>query len=438
MNIRQRISDFQTLVNSKAIKIREEVGEAWRLLKIAQSQSEPEIIYSFLSSTQGGTGHLNRHLAPILGTDGRTVKFASIFLHKKPMVTGILEQAGKEQVVGHTCELGDLQILFLYLAADKSVCQCRSIVFQAKKTPSSGQHVIANRHQRRLYDEFSGFEYCHSALKGEKRLLPQDFTDRERALLYLFVGDLPIRARLIPADANKGAFVDFGELMVRVLNDSTGLNVKPKPVTGNGWSRIVWDQIDNVAETAFVQHGCRNNGIRALVDRFNSFEDSSEFFHDAPGEPGGIPMLLVIVSDGQLGSLENLQTQDHIEKISGDEPSATSVDAGTIGVVEQTKTDAVQGDENKCQKKNLESTSIADLLNLECATEKQQANILLELKRRSEDQQITADDANKVLVFLNCICDCLDPEILKVVDELRQKLKLIKQEVKVQLDESDH
>jgi hypothetical protein len=430
MNSRQRISDFQSFVNSQVAKIRKEAGEAWKLINL--SQCETKIIYSFLSSTQGGTGYLNRHLAPILGTDGRTVKFASIFLHQKPKVKG-LGQPGDEKEIGGECELGDLQILFLYLAADKSVCQCRSIIFQAKKKPNSGKYVIDTTDQRRLYDECSGFEY-RSVLTGEKRCLPQESIDRERALQYLFVGERPIRARLIPADVNKGAFVDFGELIVRVLNDSTGLNVT-QPATGNGWSRIVWDQIEHVAETAFAKKGARNNGIDAIVNRFNSFEDRSEFFHDAEGEPGGIPMLLIIVSDGELVSVENLQTQGHTET-KGVEPSATSVETVTIGVVEQTKTDTAQEDENQSPKKNLDSAPLDDLLmHLECATQKkQQPDILLELKRRSEYQQITADDANKVLVVLDRICDCLDPEIMPLVDDLKQKLSAIKQKVRVRLE----
>ena len=435
MKIRQRISDFQTLVNTKAELIRKAADTAWQAIGL--TDREPGIIKNFLSSTQGGVNYLNQHVAPILGKAGRTVKFAGIFLHQKPMVFGLIGPGSQRRPDVKRCELGDLQILFLYLAANKSVCQCRSIIFQAKKKPSPGQYVIATIDQRRLYDECSGFEY-KTVLKGEARNFPQERSDRERALQYLFVGKLPVQARLIPAAVDQGAFIDFGELMVRLLNDSTGLNVTPEPATGNGWSQIVWDQINHVAKTAFPEHvpDSRSNNISALVDRFNSFEDKSEFFHDADGEPGGIPMLLIIVSHGEIGSVKSLQKQSHSEK-KEDGPLIKPGTAAEPGGVVHTANDIVQEDHktNIASDAILEPSCIDDLLLCFSRTQETDKTLacLSQLRLRFECHQIKEEDKDKVFAALNYLNDCPSPEITSVVLVLRQKFGQPRQKVKIKV-----
>ena len=172
MNARQRISDFQQHVNGEAIAIRKAGDEAWGQIDLRQS--EPRIIYDFLRSTKSGTGHLNRTLGKLLSVGGRTVKFASIFLHQKPLVRRLSDN----KPIGGDCELGDLLLLFLYISADKKLRQCRSTIFQAKKNVSSGQHVISHEDQRRLYDDCRAFVY-RSVLTGEKRCFPWGASERE-------------------------------------------------------------------------------------------------------------------------------------------------------------------------------------------------------------------------------------------------------------------
>jgi hypothetical protein len=299
---KQRISDFQFQVNEQAVKIREIAQSAWD--GVATNKSEPQIVYDFLSKRGVGTDYLNTHLAPLAGSGGRVVKFASVFLHQKPMVLGCATSDFEGSLSSHKCELGDLQIVFLYLAADKTVCQCRSTIFQAKMEPHTGPFVIAHEHQRRLYDHAFGFKYA-TILPGQNRRLPKDAA-RERALQYLFVGQRPVRSRTIPADAGAGSMVDFGEFMLRLLNDSSGLAVSSSPDHRGAWSQIVWDMLSAVAETVTLKGEVRNSGLAGLLNHFNSFEDKATYFvgEGTPGDSGGFGMLLVITSDGELGGVE--------------------------------------------------------------------------------------------------------------------------------------
>ncbi|MDB6027411.1 MAG: hypothetical protein JWM68_3634, partial [Verrucomicrobiales bacterium] len=73
--IKQRISDFQSHINSNAQRIRDTGDEAWRLVK---AKDEVEIVRQFLVGKEQGTHHLNASLTKALGTGGRVVKFASI------------------------------------------------------------------------------------------------------------------------------------------------------------------------------------------------------------------------------------------------------------------------------------------------------------------------------------------------------------------------
>jgi hypothetical protein len=305
----QRISDFQEHVNTIASDLRNLAQAAWN--EIDFSKSEPEIVYEFLAGITNGTGYLNREVAPRLSVKGRIVKFASIFLHQKPLVLGYQNNTSISQNSGAACELGDLQVLFVYADAGKAICQCRSTIFQTKKARASGNYIISNACQRRLYHQAHGFEY-RTVLPGTRRTLPNVWADRERALQYLFVGAQPVCARLIPANAGAGAFFDFGESIVRLLNDSSGLAVAALPSPRQqDWTRIVWDMIEQVAQATADRRKTRDSGLYGLLQHVNSFEDRKDFFLEGPPHhgssmditaSGGIPMLVVIVSDKQLAT----------------------------------------------------------------------------------------------------------------------------------------
>ena len=296
LNSSQRISDFVGHVNRHQEEIRTAGTEAWVR---APTTGEVAIIQKFLSDPQCGSAYLNRELAPVLSQNGWVVKFASVFVHQMPMVVGWTEQGGARKKLSGRCELGDLQTLFVYLAADKTVCQIRSVVFQAKLAPATGDYVIENKIQRQLYDECDGFTY-ETVCSGERRQFPSG-TDRARALQYLFVQERPVQARTIPARASEGAFVEFGEHLLRFLNDATGLEVRTHATKGKDWHHLVWDMIEYVANQVTTAGVTRNEGLRNLLDCFNSFEDHRiSYLGPNEAREGGFGLQLVIVWDGEL------------------------------------------------------------------------------------------------------------------------------------------
>ncbi len=305
---RQRISDFIEHVNRHQSDVRSLGNEAWTN---TPSTGEVEIIRQFLSRRDCGTAFLNETLTRILNTNGWVVKFASVFLHQMPMVTGWKELGATRErtkkLLSKRCELGDLQTLFIYVTADKVVCQMRSVIFQAKLRPENGKHVIDHSFQRTLYDECEGFRY-ETVLPGKDRRLPVG-PIRERALQYLFVGEKPPRARTIPANTGMGAFMDYGEHLLRFLNDATGLEVLPRSDDSAGWNRIVWDMIDKVAQEITSRGMPRNEGLKPILDYFNSFE-SHETFYVGPKESGdeGFGIQLIIVWDSQLEGFSSSHT----------------------------------------------------------------------------------------------------------------------------------
>jgi hypothetical protein len=314
---RQRVSDFLEHVNKQQAKIRTLGDKAW--LK-TPSTGEVEIIRQFLSKPDCGTALLNRELTPLLSRNGWVVKFASIFLHQKPKVEGWKESTrgptSKRVSLGKNCELGDLQTIFLYLTSDKTVVKIRSVVFQAKVKPMTVDYVIKDRIQRQLYDVCEGFKYESLQAKADRRL--PSGPNRVRALQYLFVGKKPVRARTLPADIALGAFVGFGEHLLRFLNDSTGLEVRPEPDDSQGWNRIVWDMIEEVAKSVTSKGMPRNEGLRAVLNHFNSFENHDIFYVGSDQATNdGFGVQLVIVWDSRLGrrSTETVQVPKLLLKI---------------------------------------------------------------------------------------------------------------------------
>jgi hypothetical protein len=402
---RQRISDFQSHINSRVREIRGAGDQAWQGVT---AKGEVETVREFLVGRGRGTDYLNRNLASLLGTDGRVVKFASIFLHQMPMVVGIRNRpSGQPARLAKRCELGDLQTLFLYLDRDKNVCQARSVIFQAKRKPDTGNYVINHPQQRELYDKCTGFEY-DTVLKGETRELPRGHY-RARALQYIFVEERPVRVRTIPSDADQGAFENFGEHLLRFLNDSTGLDVPPSRTTDDAWGKVVWDMIDHVASVVTNQTPIRKSGLQGLLDHFNHFENRETFSIDATGGKrlregeGGFGLQLVIVWDSELGEKSLIRTTIKPK----------------IGVKQTLKPVAPSG------KYVLHSANIHDMLaNLESSSLREQLEIIKELTLRTQQHAVSDHDARAILKVLNAICHCLSPDAASIASRLKHALDL--------------
>jgi len=403
---KQRISDFQSHVNSRVREIRAAGDQSWQRVT---ASGEVEIVRDFLVGKGRGTDYLNRSLTSLLGTNGRVVKFASIFLHQMPMVFGLRSlPSGQPAKLDKRCELGDLQTLFLYLDRDKSICQARSVIFQAKLKPHTGSHVIDHPQQRELYDECEAFSY-DTVLKGQNRRLPSGHL-RERALQYIFVDERPgpVRVRTIPSNAGQGAFENYGEHLLRFLNDSTGLDVPPNKLTDDPWGQVVWDMIGNVSKEVTSRGLVRNSGLDGLLDHFNHFENHEVFSIDATGgrrlQKGeeGFGLQLVIVWDSNLG---------------GEQRAGITVKP-KIGVEQNVQPI------NPNVKHDLQFTNVDNMLaDLEFSEAQQQHEIVLELDSRIRCNKLSDQEAQKTLKVLNSICHSLAPETAQIAYNFQQKLK---------------
>jgi len=403
---KQRISDFQSHVNSHAQAIRDAGNQAWQRVT---AKGEVEIVREFLAGKEQGTDYLNDSITTLLSSGGRVVKFASIFLHQMPMVFGLRNHLPSAPTkLAKRCELGDLQTVFLYLDRDKNICQIRSVIFQAKLKPHSGSHVINHPQQRELYDECAGFEY-NTVLAGQTRRLPDGHL-RERALQYIFVNERPVRVRTIPSNTGQGAFENYGEHFLRFLNDSTGLDVPPTPTTNDAWGQVVWDMITHVANEVTSRGLIRNSGLKGLLDHFNHFENHDTFSIDTTGGKrlrdgeGGFGLQLVIVWDSELGGEQSTRV-------------TVKPDIGVEQIAEEN---------SPSSKQDLQSANINDLLvNLQTGSKEEQHDIIIELRRRSGYRAIMANDAKKILNILNYIHQDLTPETMSAIYKLQQNLRSI-------------
>jgi hypothetical protein len=399
---KQRISDFQSHANSHVQEIREAGDQAWHRVSV---KGEVAIVRDFLIGKGRGTDYLNRNLAHLLGGNGRVVKFASIFLHQMRYVIGLRKADRGKQTKLSRCELGDLQTLFLYLDQNKSICQARSVIFQAKLKPHTGSHVIDHPQQRELYDTCPSFQY-ESILKGEKRGLPSD-RFRERALQYIFVGNRPVQVRTIPSDMGQGATENYGEHLLRLLNDSTGLDVPPDQSTDNIWGRIVWDMIEYVAAAVTKRTPTRKSGLDELLKHFNHFENHDKFAITVGGRrlgknKGGFGLQFIIVWDSELGEKP---------------PGKTNIQPKIE--VTQTIEPGMPGG-----KLDLESANIRDMLaDLELARAQVQTEILFELDRRVRYRSVSEEEAHAIYKVLPRICSSLPNKTASIAYQLLRNLE---------------
>ena len=293
----QRISDFQKFVNEQQAVIRQAGNDAWTGIR---KGSEVQRVHQFLASRKAGNSLLNRQLAPLFIEKGWVVKFAAIFLHQKPYVRGY--QANNLNLLERACELGDLQTIFVHVRRDKRAMKMRSVIYQAKLKPEAGHYDVGNAWQRRLYEESPRFVYGKTG-DGETRSLNLHEEDRKRALQYLFMGDNPVTVKKLPAAKGEGDFIDYGEHLLRFLNDSTGLHVDLEHCS-SPWDRIVADMVEKFAQGVPSGRFQRTAGLAGILNPFNSFESQDVVFLDAehpdqPKSPGpsdeGFGLQLIIV-----------------------------------------------------------------------------------------------------------------------------------------------
>lgn len=123
--ILSRLFDFQRICIENVHIILTESKNSWNNINF--SQRESDIIKQYLIEKNIGIDYLNKNLASKLSKNGFYVKFASIYIHQKPIVERISEN------IENKCELGDLVVIFTFLDRTKNPLINKAFIAQAKK-----------------------------------------------------------------------------------------------------------------------------------------------------------------------------------------------------------------------------------------------------------------------------------------------------------------
>ena len=258
--INARIAEFNVIVDDLSEKIHKVGNASWDQIN---ETDETKAVRAFLTQKDAGIDYLNKKMARSLKKEGRVVKFAGLFLHGTPKVSGWTENPkSRSKTSTGDCELADLQAVFLYLDSGNEIRRMRCVLFQAKRKPNKGTHVIGAKDvkQRTLYDTCDGFRYVNNAVvaKGEDRRLPKG-ASRKRALQYLFVEPRPVIAITTPSDQGKGKSAEYGAHLFQFLKDKTGLKAESKT---SAWGKIVWELMEGLAHTAYTDGKIKGPGVK--------------------------------------------------------------------------------------------------------------------------------------------------------------------------------
>ena len=184
------------------------------------TKDEPDIIKNYLLSKNVGIDYLNKNLSPILSQSSYEVKFASVFVHKKPTVVRTAASIALCTGTRPSCELGDLLIVFCFLDANKKPIHCTALLSQAKK-----DSLLDNRSQQCLYESDVDFDmpatiYNFSEIKTPNRILPSYGHGRTNGLIYSIINPAP-HSHYVPW--NTDIVYDWGLTLERILIGDLGL-----------------------------------------------------------------------------------------------------------------------------------------------------------------------------------------------------------------------
>lgn len=292
MNKNQRITEFQSLVSANHGSIIAAFDSAWSGIT---STGEVDRLKDFLREPNKGIHSLNSILPPLFISNGYEVKFASILVHATPIVIPLdnFKKKIRKKGLHANPELGDLDVIFLFLDAAKRVQSARSILYQAKQKRISDTVAINQAHQRYIYETAQGFEYRDGPFAGEARQLPIA-GQRRKGLHYLFVSEQPVSCSPIPA--NSPAYIPWSESMFRFLLDAEGIGIAAGKARGNGWSKIHQD----LTHIFRNDQQLRTHNISELASWFNSFKDPNHWHAEADKRSFGVNTMFIIVRDEKL------------------------------------------------------------------------------------------------------------------------------------------
>jgi hypothetical protein len=265
---------------------------------IDMTKHEPQIIEQYLMGNNVGVDYLNKNLVPILLGTGYEVKFASVFIHGKPIVTRTTSSVSICNGNTPSCELGDLLIVFCFLDATKKPIYCSAMLSQAKKTA-----VLTSASQQCLYDSDKDFEmpariYTHSIIPNPARELPGYANGRTKALTYTI---LEPRVATYHVPWTSSINHTWGLTIQRILNGDLGLEFKG-PVVNPDWNCIIHDLV-SIGTGNIPSSKLRGNALADVTDIFNDFNEYEKYTEIIENGPG-VPMMFMIIRDKEY-TLEN-------------------------------------------------------------------------------------------------------------------------------------
>lgn len=263
--------------------------------------TEPQIIKSFLLDKGVGVDYLNRHLSPILRHSSYEVKFASVFIHQKPIITRHISSINL--CTGNTpgCELGDLLVVFCLVDKNKTPLFRSAVISQAKK-----DRILTSQSQQCLYDSDITFSmparvYNNSIINTPERNLPDYSQGRTKALHYLILDRFP-NLRQVPWNSNLE--YSWTHFLNRILVGDLGLPFENPPTPPNAdWNCIIYDLL-NIGQGIIPSRIQRGNALADIVNLFNDFNEYDKYSIEIEDEQG-LPTLFIIVRDTEYEKKNN-------------------------------------------------------------------------------------------------------------------------------------
>jgi len=284
-----RLFEFKKICTENAAYIIKVSDASWK--NIDFSQNEPEIIRQYLMNNNVGIDYLNKNLAQILSQRRFVVKFASVYIHQKPIITR--ESGGK-------CEIGDLLVIFSFFDRSKNPIINRAFIMQAKK-----EFKIGNICQQELYENDLKFYFPKNLYKqslccntDSVRYWPKYWENRSRGLKYLILKDYGPIVRFLPWDTQIHAYWSLIFLWTLLGNSALRFSRQPYHPCQN-WSAIIWDLITvtGIALTKKQKRGQYINHLMTIVNEFNEFDKFHHYTKMIDGGEGGLPIMLIMVQD---------------------------------------------------------------------------------------------------------------------------------------------
>ncbi|MEB7931563.1 hypothetical protein NGK10_04290 [Enterobacter quasiroggenkampii] len=260
---------------------------------------EVDAVRDFLMKPNVGVDFLNKEVSMEVNNDKFTMKFASIFCHKKPIV----QRTDRNKAInpGSTpgCELGDLFVLFLLMDGLDNIHYSAGALFQAKMDAS-----LNSSSQRYLYDDDDGFTlpdnlYKSIGLKNVHRYMPTYDEGRGRALRYLILkpsGGLNyIQARLTPWSNNY--LLRWSSFLDGLISGTDGVKINFDARNPNSWGLIAKDLLWMVKSVPPRKKPRGNNEASKIATKlFNDFTNYKDYSSVLGSEnnDGGVSVMLII------------------------------------------------------------------------------------------------------------------------------------------------